>query len=331
MPRFAGVINYRLGSVYALVTAALYAVQEPFSFLAAKRLSTMQFVCLTQIALFLSIPLLMLNPASRRNFAALLTKPSNYGKLAVIFAIGMSGLLLYNVGLSDAHPIIISAILNLLPFWAAVVALVIARVPIPVSPSVFFGCFAGAFLGAMVVAWSQLGDADPRSMQMLAGSFLSGSWVYALPVPICSALGGTLIAKWFAKYDESAAIASNFLFANVLLIPATLVLLHRSHELDFGDQLLAVVLMIVGTIVAASVGRVFYQIGLTVTGGDNGFVSMFLNLVPALTALISFAMSSAIPALRFAFDARFFVGLALIVASLALFSLKSWQEPARRN
>jgi drug/metabolite transporter (DMT)-like permease len=331
MPRSSSPVDYRLGSAYALVTAVLYSLQEPFSFLAAIRLSTIQFVCLTQIALFLSIPLLTLKPANRRDFVALLAEPSNYWRLAVIFAIGMSGLLLYNVGLSDAHPIIVSAILNLLPFWAALVALVVSRVPIPVSPTAFFGCFAGAFLGAMAVAWSQLSDANERSMDRLVGSFLSGSWVYAVPVPICTALGGTLIAKWFAKYDEAAAIASNFLFANVLLIPSTLFILHRQAELDFGGQGLAVVLMIVGTIIAASVGRVFYQVGLTVTGGDNGFVSMFLNLVPALTALISFALSWGIPALHFAFDARFFVGLALIVASLALFSLKSWQEPARRD
>ena len=131
-------IDYRLGSLYALVTAGLYAVQEPFSFLAAKRLNTLQFVCLTQIALAISIPLLTLNPASRRSFVALLRDRSNYGRLAVIFAIGMSGLILYNMGLSNAHPIIVSTILNLLPFWAALVALFIARVPIPVSPAVFF-------------------------------------------------------------------------------------------------------------------------------------------------------------------------------------------------
>ena len=52
---------------------------------------------------------------------------------------------------------------------------------------------------------------------------------------------------------------------------------------------------------------------------------MFLNLVPALTALLSFSMSGAIPALRFAFDGLFFAGLALIAASLALFR----SEPAR--
>ena len=330
MARSAGA-DYRLGSFYALVTAILYAVQEPFSFLAARRLSTIQFVCLTQIALFLSIPLLTLNPASRRDFVALLSDPSNYGRLAAIFAIGMSGLLLYNFGLSDAHPIIVSAILNLLPFWAALVALAVSGVPIPVSPGVFFGCFAGAFLGAMAVTWSQISAMDRRTMDMLAASFFSGSWVYALPVPIFTALGATLIGRWFRRYDESAAIASNFLFANVILIPSTLFVLHGRGELDFGDQTLAIALMIVGTIIAASVGRVFYQIGLTVTAGDNGFVSMFLNLVPALTALISFALSWKIPLLHFAFDPWFLVGLALIGVSLVLFSQTSCRRPARRS
>ena len=94
---------------------------------------------------------------------------------------------------------------------------------------------------------------------------------------------------------------------------------------------MALVLMIVGTIIAASVGRVFYQIALTATGNDNGFVTMFLNLVPALTALISLLLSWWIADLHFAADPMFFVGLALIGASLLIFSLKSWRQPVRRS
>ncbi len=321
--------DYRIGTLYAVVTATLYAVQEPFCFPAAHRLTTVQFVCLTQIALFVSIPLVTFNAGSRRDLFALLAEPSSYGKLAVIFAIGLSGLLLYSFGLSEAHPIIVSAILNLLPFWAALVALAISGVPIPVSPKVFFGCFLGAFVGAMTVAWSQLHGAEARSADALLQSLLHGSWIYALPVPVCTALGGTLIGKWFARYDEAAAVAANFLFANALLIPATLLFLYSRSELGFDDELATVGLMIAGTIIAASVGRVFFQIALTVTGGDNGFVSMFLNLVPALTAVISFVLSRWIADLTFAFGARFFLGLGLIVASLALFSLRSWRTPAR--
>ena len=148
-------------------------------------------------------------------------------------------------------------------------------------------------------------------------------------MPICSALGGTLIGRWFAKYEESAAVAANFFVANVVLIPATVFILYRRSELEFDAQFVAVALMIAGTIIAASVGRILYQITLTVTGGDNGFVTMFWNLVPALTALISLAMSWWIADLHFVVDPMFFLGLALIAASLMVFSLKSWRQPAR--
>ena len=330
MSQTASSINYRLGSLYSVVTAFLYATQEPFSFPAARHLNTLQFVCLTQIALLVSIPFLTAPPLSRRDFLALIREPSNYGPLAIIFAIGMSGLLLYNFGLSNAHPIIISAILNLSPFWGAMVALVISRVPIPISSATFFGCFAGAFIGAMAVAWSQLSDANKPALSELADNFVHGSWVYAIPVPLCSALGGTLVGKWFAKYNKSAAIAANFLAANVILIPGCLAILYWRNELQF-VQLQAIILMIVGTILASAVGRVFYQISLTVTGGDNGFVTMFWNLVPALTALVSLILSRWIADEHFAINPTFFVGSGLIAASLMLFSLKSWRQPARQT
>ncbi len=69
--------RYKLGSLYALATAFLYATQEPFSFLPAKRLDTVQFVLLTQAALLISVPLLLVRAASRRDLAALLGKGSN--------------------------------------------------------------------------------------------------------------------------------------------------------------------------------------------------------------------------------------------------------------
>jgi drug/metabolite transporter (DMT)-like permease len=321
--------DYRLGTLYALVTALLYATQEPFSFPAASHLNTLQYVCLTQIALLISVPLVTARAAARRDLVALLTNRSNYVPLAVLFAIGLTGLLLYNLGLSHAHPIIISAILNLSPFWAALVALVLVRVPIPVSPGVFFGCFAGAFGGAMAVAWSQIDASGKPSLSELVSDLLHGSWVYAVPVPICSALGGTLVGRWFAKYRESAAVAANFLFANVILIPATLLMLYERSELNFDAELLATALLVLGTIIAASIGRILYQISLTVTGGDNGFVAMFWNLVPALTALVSLVLSLWIRDEHFNLDPIFFLGSALIVASLFLFSLQSWRRPAR--
>ena len=322
-------INYKLGSIYAVVTALLVSVQEPFSFLAAKRLSVTQFVFLTQVALVMSIPLLMVSGKSRRDLVLLLGNAANYFKFGVLFLIGMAGLLLFKLGLSNAHPIIISAIINLQPFFAALVALLVARVPIPVSPAIFFGCLVSAFLGAMAIAWSQVGEANQPELSKLAESAMHGTWLYAIPVPICSALGGTLICKWFAKYDESAAIAANFFVSALVLIPAAGFFLYWRSELHFG-QIVPVILMIAGTIIAASVGRVLYQIALNVTGADNGFVTMFFLLIPALTALISIPMSWWISDLHFAVSWMFYAGLFVVSASLLFFSLKSWGQPDRQ-
>jgi drug/metabolite transporter (DMT)-like permease len=322
-------INYKLGSFYALVTALLISVQEPFSFLAAKRLSVTQFVFLTQVALLMSIPLLIARPKSRRDLVLLLGNTGNYFKLGALFLIGMAGLVLFKLGLSNAHPVIISAIINLQPFFAAMVALIVAKVPIPVSPTIFFACLISAFLGAMAIAWSQVGEANRPEMSQLVESAIHGTWLYAIPVPICSALGGTLVCKWFAKYDESAAIAANFAVSALLLIPAVGFLLYWRSELHFGE-VVPIILMIAGTIVAASVGRVLYQIALSVTGADNGFVTMFFLLVPALTALISIPLSWWIADLHFAVGWMFYVGLAVVSASLLFFSLRSWGQPARQ-
>ena len=322
-------INYKLGSIYAVVTALLLSVQEPFSFLAAKRLSLTQFVLLTQVALVMSIPLLMVSGKSRRDLVLLLRNAANYFKFGVLFLIGMAGLLLFKLGLSNAHPIIISAIINLQPFFAALVALLVARVPIPVSPAIFFGCLVSAFLGAMAIAWSQVGEANQPELSKLAESAMHGTWLYAIPVPICSALGGTLVCKWFAKYDESAAIAANFFVSALVLIPTAGCILYWRSELNFG-QVVPVILMVAGTIVAASVGRVLYQIALSVTGNDNGFVTMFFLLIPALTALISIPLSWWISDLHFAVSWMFYVGLAVVSASLLFFSLKSWGQPDRQ-
>jgi hypothetical protein len=120
------------------------------------------------------------------------------------------------------------------------------------------------------------------------------------------------------------------LVSNVVLIPTTILILYSRSKLQFGDQYTAIALMIAGTIIAGSLGRILYQVALTVTGGDNGFVSRFFNLVPALAAFISLAMSFWLAALHFVVNPIFLVGLALSVGSLLLFSLKSWRQPARR-
>jgi len=67
-------------------------------------------------------------------------------------------------------------------------------------------------------------------------------------------------------------------------------------------------------------GRVLYQVALTVTKNDNGFVTMFFLLVPALTCLISIPLSWRIAELRFIAEPMFFSSLLAVAAPLVFFS-----------
>ena len=96
----------------ALATATLLAVQEPFSALAARRLHSLDFLGFTQVALLISIPLLLVRPNARRDFLAILSGSRHWPRLLALLAIGCAGLLLYDIALSSAHPIIAAAVLS---------------------------------------------------------------------------------------------------------------------------------------------------------------------------------------------------------------------------
>ena len=318
------VANYKMGTMYALVTVALLATQSPLSQPAAERLSVINFVLATQVILVCSVPLLLRTEKARGDFVTLLSSRANFRYFFVLLVIGLVSHVLYFIALSKAHPITIAAVLNLSPFWGAIVALVIAKKVISTSYVFFFSCLAVAFIGAMLIAFSQMKDLSISADKLAS---LSPYWLFAVPVPILFALSGTLIGKWFADFDEMACIAVTFVTASAVLIPIAAAVSYSRSDLGvFFDAKSALLLLAVGTVLGASVGLVVYQLALAVTDKDNGFVSMFFLLGPALTALLSLAMSLWLPKLKFTVDALFWGGLFLVTVPIFLFS---WR--ARRN
>ncbi len=300
------------------------ATQSPFSALAAKSLSAPNFICFTQVALLGSVPLLLWRAESRREFAALLVDVRNMTKLATLFLIGGMGLVLYNIGLSGANPIVTAGIMNLAPFWAALVAFVVSKKTIPTSPLIFCACFIVAFIGAMTIAYSQSGSTNWTLSADSLSEILHSRWIYAIPMPIFYALSGTLVFKWFPNRDESAVIAANFLVSALILIPLTVSIMWLSNTPAIADRpAMSISLLLVGTLASAAAGRVFYQVALTTTRNDNGFVTMFSLMVPAIASLICVPLSRWIPELRVVANPLFFAGLALVMIPLAVFSLKS--------
>jgi drug/metabolite transporter (DMT)-like permease len=325
-----GPADYRLGTSHAIATALLMSFQAPFSAFAARTLGSLNFMALTQLALLFSVPLLILRPESRRDFVAIMFRIRKPPKLAVLFLIGVAGLKLYNVGLSSTHPIITAAVLNLSPFWAALIAALVSKRSVS-SPSLpILACFLVAFCGAMAIAWSQI-DVDSKVLvRDVLESFIHSTWICALPMPAFFALSGTLAYRWFSDFDETAAIAANFAVSSLVLIPLA------AFTTEFGQALhstepptVAVLLLLLGTLAGSAAGRVFYQMALTVREDDNVYVTMFFLLIPALSSLISFVLSRWIPGLQFVPDAMFLVGLALVTISLLMLCLVSRQKSER--
>ena len=315
-----------IGALYALTTAALLATQAPLSFLAAKQLSVAEFICVTELVLLLCVPFMIRTHRSREHFVALLSSPSNLGKFGVLLLIGLIGIVLYAFGLGRGHPIVIAAVLNLDPFWAAVIAYLAAGKKIPTSFLTFTLCLIVSFVGAMLLAVSQT-DAPSIGLQMFdSGSFLA--LALALPVPVLWALSGSFVGKWFSDFDEYACIAVTFTMAAVVVVPVALAIAYAQSGLQLTTDILpALALLAIGTILATGFGRVLYQRSLTITDNNNGFVSVFFLLIPAFTCLLSLGMSPWIKELKFPVGPLFFLGLGLVAAPILVFLWQSQRKP----
>jgi hypothetical protein len=93
--------DYRKGTLYALATATLLALQAPCAAPAARSLNSLDFMAFTQFALLFSVPLLILRNECRRDFTAILFEVREWPKLAAVFLVGAIGLAFYNIGLSS--------------------------------------------------------------------------------------------------------------------------------------------------------------------------------------------------------------------------------------
>ncbi len=183
-----------LGAAYAVATAAALA-QSPLSLLAAERPSVPEFIGVTELTLLACVPFMIQAPHSWRDFRCLALSASNMEKFAILLLIGLAGIVLYALGLGRGHPIMIATVLNLDPFWAAVIAWLVAGKEIPTTARTFALCLVVAFAGAMLLALSQA-DARSVSFQSLDSGSLLGAGL-ALPIPVLRALSGSFVTKSF--------------------------------------------------------------------------------------------------------------------------------------
>ena len=124
----AGPKDYRLGtSEAAIATAAPHVVPSAVFRARGKdaRLSRFYGVHAARPSIF--HPLLILRADSRRDFVAIVFRRKKLAQACRYFPGRSAGLKLYDIGLSSTHPIITAAVLNLSPFWAALIAAIVSK------------------------------------------------------------------------------------------------------------------------------------------------------------------------------------------------------------
>ena len=120
----------------------------------------------------------------------------------------------------------------------------------------------------------------------------------------------------------------------LVLLPAVAISSNFGQQSQLSQQsVLAIAMLIAGTLAASAAGRLLYQLALTETKNDNGAVSMFFLLIPAISALISWPLSRWIPTLSFVPGPAFAVGMALVsgpLVVLAYVSRRTWGVASSR-
>ena len=292
-------INYDLETFRCRHPALLLSVQEPFSFGGEAAAHSRNSYSSTQVALVISHPALMVMGKVAATWFCCSGTPlitSSSGQLS--YRHGRSLLLSFGLErracdhyLGDHQPpTLFHCSDGIAPWRSADPGFTPILVQVPRQ----------RVSGAMTIAlWSQVGEVNRPVLSKLAESAMHGTWLFAIPVRSAR--------RWEERWSANGSpnttsplpsrrISLSQLF---VLIPTAGCILYWRSELNFG-QVIPVILMVAGTIVAASVGRVLYQIALSVTGNDNGFVTMFFLPIPALTALISIPLSWWISDLHFA-------------------------------
>ena len=123
-------------------------------------------------------------------------------------------------------------------------------------------------------------------------------------------------------------IAANFVVSAIILIPFTIAVAYPEDNFRVqGPPSIAVLMLLVGTLASSAAGRVFYQVALTTTENDNGFVTMFFLAIPVISSVISMLLSRWISDLRIVEGPVFLLGLVLVTSPLLVFSMKTWRGP----
>ena len=181
---------------------------------------------------------------------------------------------------------------------------------------------ATAFAGAMLVAYSQMRPED-ISGKGIAQIFGQGSWYFAIPISLFTlaqrhANRPLVQGLSRARFDRPPRCRPR----RSCSFPSALSIYGFNHT-DFRSIGARRDCWPPEQSPRRESGRLLYQLALSKTDGDNGFVTMFSLLGPGLAAVYSWLLSYWIAGLRFQANATYLIGLAVTAGALFYFLRRS--------
>ena len=114
----------------------------------------------------------------------------------MLLLIGLIGIVLYAFGLGRGHPIVISAVLNLDPFWAAIIAYLIAGKKIPTSLWTFTLCLAVAAGTILATGFGRVLYQKALTVTDNNNGFVS---IFFLLIPAFTCLLSLWMSRWISE------------------------------------------------------------------------------------------------------------------------------------
>lgn len=202
-------------------------------------------------------------------------------------------------GLTQVSPTIAAVILSTIPVFSPFIAFVFLRERVTWSNILGIGISLG---GVLVITINKNGDflANPRGVILLfAAVFISISYSVA-------------VRKLSKYYSEMSIVTYQNISGILLFTPLFFVVDYGKKGLSFDLKALAAVVLL--AIFASALAFIFYTSSLNKFG--VGRTNIFLNLLPAITAILSFLF------LKEEINIQKIIGIAIVILGLFLSQLR---------
>lgn len=273
---------FGFGVLAALAYATQHPLQQPLLRDFADQLDSVAFAVLSgELVGVLVVLGLVLFRGSRSEIFRLFMEPRVHLKLLAIATLNSLSLVFYFVAIRTYDVVPVSTILNLFPFYALIVSVLIWKAKPNRSSILIFGGVAVSIL--------TIGASDEN--QTFSSSVMR--FLLVSSVPIIFSVVNIAKAKWFQGYRTVTYISVVAVFDAVIFVPATLFLLCTSDSFEIYQVFRMPSLLsafCVGAVLSGFLAQYLLQKAFQANTSRVDYATAPFFMIPILSGLIGVAL-----------------------------------------